>query len=194
MFTIAVIGPVEVRRDDGAVRIPAGKTAELLVRLALEAGELVSSDRLIEDLWATDGLQTRRNTLQSKVVKLRRALGDPAVVDSRDGGYRLVVDRSHVDALAAIDGAAAARDAHAAGDDRRAVELCASMLARFGSDPLVGAGDGAWAAPYRARLDATRRQLIETWCAARLRLGAPSAVIGTSRRPSPSIRSTNPCG
>ena len=47
------------------------------MRLALEAGELVRADRLVEDLWAADGVNTRRNTLQSKITMLRRALGDP---------------------------------------------------------------------------------------------------------------------
>ena len=31
--------------------MPAGKTAELLIRLAVEAGETVSTGRLIADLW-----------------------------------------------------------------------------------------------------------------------------------------------
>ena len=62
------------------------------MRLALEAGELVRADRLVEDLWAADGVSARRNTLQSKVTMLRRALGDPSVITSRDGGYALAVD------------------------------------------------------------------------------------------------------
>ena len=38
VFTISVLGPVEVRRDGELVPVPAGKTSELLVRLALDAG------------------------------------------------------------------------------------------------------------------------------------------------------------
>ena len=80
-----VLGPVEVRRDGRLVPVPGGKTSELLVRLALEAGLFVGADRLVDDLWA--GAATRRNTLQSKVARLRRALGDPLVIASGDGGY-----------------------------------------------------------------------------------------------------------
>ena len=97
-------------------RIPAGKTSEVLVRLSLEAGLLVRSERLIEDLWA--GASTQRNTLQSKVAKLRRALGDPTVIASSDGGYKLAVEPSEVDALAVIRHAAAASRLLHAGDDR----------------------------------------------------------------------------
>ena len=76
-----MLGPVEVRRDGRLLPLPGGKPSELLVHLALEAGVFVPTDRLIDDLWA--GAVTRRNTLQSKVARLRRACGDPAP-DRRD--------------------------------------------------------------------------------------------------------------
>ena len=52
MFQISVLGPVEVRRDGQLLSVPGGKTSELLVRLALEAGVVVQADRLLDDLWA----------------------------------------------------------------------------------------------------------------------------------------------
>ena len=58
--------------------VPAGKTTELLVRLALDAGAAGARRRLIEDLWGEAA--PARNTLQSKVSQLRRALGDPGLV------------------------------------------------------------------------------------------------------------------
>ena len=74
-----MLGPVAVERDGRRVPVPGGKTSELLVRLALEAGTFVRADRLVEDVWAEDAVNTRRNTLQSKIAKLRRAFGDPQV-------------------------------------------------------------------------------------------------------------------
>ena len=103
-----MLGPLEVRRDGRLLAVPGGKTSELLVRLALDAGELVRTDRLLDDLWAAGGVTTRRNTLQSKVAKLRRALGDPPVIVSGDGGYALDVEPSDVDALAVLAQTAAA--------------------------------------------------------------------------------------
>ena len=102
MLSISVLGPVEIRRNGQLVSVPGGKTSELLVRLALDAGALVRSDRLVEDLWAGDAVRTRRNTLQSKVAKLRRALGAPSVIVSGDDGYMLAVDPDDVDALAVV--------------------------------------------------------------------------------------------
>ena len=77
MLTVAVLGAVEAYRDGVRLDLPAGKTTELLARLALEAGRPVRADALLEDLWVDPAA---RNTLQSKVSQLRRALGDKDLV------------------------------------------------------------------------------------------------------------------
>ncbi len=178
MLSIAVLGPVEVRREGQLISVPAGKTSELLVRLALDAGSPVRTDRLVEDLWGDDSVRTSRNTVQSKVAKLRRALGDPPVVVGGDGGYTLIVDPIDVDAVAVLARATEATVLLGDGDHPGAAELCATTLQMFRGDLLVSAGDGEWTIPHRARLDAARMQLIETGCSARLRLGDTSDVIG----------------
>src|SRR3954470_466619 len=99
---------VTATRDGDAVAVPGGKTAELLVYLALHAGTTVNADRLLDDLWA--GAPTRRNTLQAKVARLRRARGGG--VERADGGDRLPVPRGAVDALRVLDGAAPAPAGH----------------------------------------------------------------------------------
>ncbi len=170
VFEISVLGPVEVRRDGQLLAVPGGKTSELLVHLALEAGVFVRADRLIDDLWG--GVATRRNTLQSKVARVRRALGDPAVIAGGEGGYRLAVDPGDVDALRVLRDSAAASRLLDAGDDRGAAELSAAALERFRGEVLPAAGD--WAAPQRARLEELRIQLVETKLSAQLRLGDAS--------------------
>jgi predicted ATPase/DNA-binding SARP family transcriptional activator len=178
VFQISVLGPVEVRRDGQLVPVPGGKTSELLVRLALDAGLFVRTDRLVDDLWAADAVNTRRNTLQSKIAKLRRAFGDPLVIASGEGGYKLAVEPSAVDALAVLRDAVAASQLLDAGDDRGAADLSASTLTLYRGDVLQGAGDGDWVNPHRARLDEARMKLIETQFSARLRLGDVGDVIG----------------
>ncbi len=160
------------------MRVPAGKTSELLVRLALEAGLMVRTDRLIDDLWASAAVNTRPNTLQSKIVKLRRGLGDPPVIASRDGGYQLDVGSSEVDALVVFDHAATASRLFDAGDDRAAANLCAATLKLYSGDVLQGAGDGDWVKPHKAQLEEARSKLLQTQFSARLRLRAVGEVIG----------------
>jgi DNA-binding SARP family transcriptional activator len=169
VLEISVLGPVEVSRDGRRLPIPGGRTAELLVRLALDAGVRVRAERLVDELWGADAINTRPNTLQSKVARLRRALGDPEAIVSGDGGYALAVAPAAVDALAVLTDAATAAARLGAGEPRAAAELCATALARFQGDLLPGAGD--WAQPHRGRLEEARAQLVETRLSARLRLG-----------------------
>src|SRR6187551_3282129 len=89
VLTVGVLGEVEVHRDGVRLDLPAGKTTELLARLALDAGTRVRADVLIEDLWAGPA---GKNTLQSKVSQLRRALGDKDLVVGTGDGYILAVD------------------------------------------------------------------------------------------------------
>ena len=175
---MAVLGPLEVTLDGQRVPVPGGKTSELVVRLALEAGAPVSADRLVDDLWSAGGRSTRRNTLQSKVAMLRRAFGDPSVIESRDGGYALAVEPSDVDAIAVLGAVATASGLLDAGDDRGAADLCASTLKLYRGDVLQAAGDGEWVDPHRARLEEARMKLLEIQFTARLRLGDVADVIG----------------
>jgi predicted ATPase/DNA-binding SARP family transcriptional activator len=178
VFQIALLGPLEVRRDGRQVHVPSGRASELLVRLALEAGAVVRADRLIDDLWADGGTSTRRNTLQSKVAMLRRGLGDPEVITNRDGGYALAVQPSEVDALAAVAQLAAASHLIDAGDDRGAAELSAATLELYRGEVLQSAGDGDWVNPHKSRLEETRMRLIEIQFSAQLRLGDVADVLG----------------
>ncbi len=175
MFSL--LGQVDVRVGARLVRVPAGKSTELLVRLALSAGEVVRTDVLLDDLWPDDPAGTQRNTLQSKVARLRRALDDPHLIETCEGGYRLAVDPTTIDAHAVAADAVAARRFHDIGDDRQACSLSATALARFSGDVLAGVGDNAWILPHRARLDDVRLSLLETNFAARLRLGLASEIV-----------------
>src|SRR4051794_17505592 len=159
-------------RGDQVVPVPGGKTAELLVRLAIEPGAFVGTDRLIDDLWA--GTAMRRNTLQSKVTRLRRALGGASLVEGSDAGYRLCIEREDVDVFCVERDAAEASRTLAAGDHRRAADLSSAALGRYRGEPLGSAGD--WADRHRTQLAETRMTLVETQLAARSALG--DSVLG----------------
>ena len=177
MLTVGVLGPLEVQRDGRPLSVPSGKTTELLVRLALDAGQLVSAERLIEDLWGEAAAGTARNTLQSKVSQLRRALHDPGLVGGGHGGYTLELDPGGVDALQVTSLAATASAARRSGDPATALEAASEALGLFRGEILVDAGDGDWLHPHRARLDEVRLGLLEDRAAAQVDLGAGGEVI-----------------
>ena len=194
VIAVSVLDSVELRRDGERIPVRAGKTAEVLVRLALEAGVMVRTERLIEDLWADEAVATARNTLQTKVSRLRRALGDAALVTGTSAGYTLEVDPSAVDALEVLRLADQAAALRGAGDPSAALETCATALAMFHGEILSGAGEGEWVIPYRARLDEVRLGLVEGQLAARLDLGASGDVIGELEALVTSIRCARACG
>jgi predicted ATPase/DNA-binding SARP family transcriptional activator len=178
VIAVSVLDTVELHRDGERIPVRAGKTTEVLVRLALEAGVMVRTETLIEDLWADDAVGTARNTLQTKVSRLRRALGDAALVTGTAAGYTLQIDPSAVDALEVLHLAAQASAFRNAGDPSAALATCTTALAMFHGQILSGAGEGDWVIPHRARLEEARLGLIEGQLAARLDLGASGEVIG----------------
>ncbi|HYO41146.1 MAG TPA: BTAD domain-containing putative transcriptional regulator [Nocardioidaceae bacterium] len=173
MLTVAVLGAVEARRDGDRLSVPTGKTTELLVRLALDAGSRVRVEALLEDLWPES---TGRNTLQSKVSQLRRALGDKDLVVGEDDTYRLAVEPADVDAFRVVDLAGRASAARRAGDATAVLAEASEGLRLFRGEFLVQ--DGDWAMPHRVRLEELRLGLLEEVMAARVDLGSGGDLVG----------------
>ncbi len=82
----ALLGPLEVRIDGRTIVVGRGKQRALLAVLALNAGRVVSTDRLIDELWGEDPPATATTALQVYVSRLRKLLGE-GVIQTRDPGY-----------------------------------------------------------------------------------------------------------
>jgi DNA-binding SARP family transcriptional activator len=74
-----ILGSLEVVRDGHPVALGSGKQRALLAVLLLHAGEIVSTDRLIDLVWGEDPPRTASHSVQIYVSELRRALGRQAV-------------------------------------------------------------------------------------------------------------------
>ncbi|WP_103353802.1 BTAD domain-containing putative transcriptional regulator [Amycolatopsis sp. CA-128772] len=119
---IGILGPFEVRADDGALAdVPGARLRGLLVALALEPGQVVPKGTLVDWIWGEHPPAEAPNALQRLVSRLRKALPEGAV-DSRPTGYRLVVAPDDVDAVRFERLAAQARTD---GDPRRLREALA---------------------------------------------------------------------
>jgi len=96
---IGILGPFEVRTDDGALaEVPGARLRGLLVALALEPGQVVPKGTLVDWIWGEQPPAEAANALQRLVSRLRKALPEGAV-DGRPTGYRLVVAPDDVDAV-----------------------------------------------------------------------------------------------
>src|SRR5437764_7584733 len=92
-----ILGPLEVSNGDCLVSL-AGAQRSLLALLLLSANEVVSADRLIDELWGEEVPQSGRTALQVRVSQLRKALGDTGErIATRAPGYLLRVDRDELD-------------------------------------------------------------------------------------------------
>ncbi|WP_207401021.1 AfsR/SARP family transcriptional regulator, partial [Actinomadura roseirufa] len=94
-----ILGPVEVRPGGTeAVAVGGPRVRALLAMLLLDAGRVVTAERLIDGLYGQEPPSGAANALQSQVSRLRRGLGDAALVEGHPAGYRLAVDPGLVDA------------------------------------------------------------------------------------------------
>jgi DNA-binding SARP family transcriptional activator len=91
-----LLGPFEVRDGDRLVELPRKKHRALLAFLALRAGEVVSSDVLIEELWGAKPPKTAREALHNYVSQLRKELGAD-VIETRGQDYVLTVTPEQLD-------------------------------------------------------------------------------------------------
>ncbi|MEV4622303.1 BTAD domain-containing putative transcriptional regulator [Asanoa sp. NPDC049573] len=96
---IKILGPLEVRTDDGALAdVPGARLRALLVALALEPGHLVSNATLVDWIWGEQPPADAPSALHRLVSRLRKVLPDGSV-EAQAGGYRLAVAPDAVDAV-----------------------------------------------------------------------------------------------
>jgi DNA-binding SARP family transcriptional activator len=70
-----LLGPLEVWRDGVPIALGAPKQQALLAVLLLNRGEVLSSDRLIDELWGERAPAAAAKSVQVYVSGLRKALG-----------------------------------------------------------------------------------------------------------------------
>src|SRR5262245_9788992 len=147
MLTVHVLGAVEVRRDGEALDLGGPQQRAVIAHLALDAGRVVSVERLIDRLWGEEPPRTPLGTLQSYVSRLRRAIepareagAAPQVLVSEAPGYVLRVDPANIDVHQFRAIANEARTAAAAGYANQALERFDAALALWRGPALAGIG------------------------------------------------------
>jgi DNA-binding SARP family transcriptional activator len=91
-----VLGPLEVGGDGGTLDLGGVKQRSVLALLLLHANEVVSTDRLIDELWGGAQPATAAKSLQGHGSTPREQIGEGNFV-TRAPGYVLRVDPSELD-------------------------------------------------------------------------------------------------
>ncbi|GAB2957884.1 BTAD domain-containing putative transcriptional regulator [Saccharothrix stipae] len=173
---VGVLGPLEVTADGTAVEVGGARVRALLVRLAVAAGRVVTTDELADALWPEDKPADEVAAVRSLVSRLRRAL-PVDVLRSAHGGYRLDLPADAVDALRFDRLAREARTALAAGDPTTAGRLASEALALWRGPALADAAGAPFAVGYVAGLDETRLGVLEDGATAGLARGRAEHLV-----------------
>jgi DNA-binding SARP family transcriptional activator len=184
MIEFAILGPLEVSRQGEPVRLGAGKQSALLAILLLNANEVVSSDRLIDEVWGESPPETAAKALQVHISQLRKLLepergsGDPGrVLVTRSPGYMLALEPEQFD-LMRFDGLVReGREALASEEPAQAAERLRDALALWRGPALADLAYEEFAQREIARLGELRIAALEDKLEAELACGRHAEVV-----------------
>jgi DNA-binding SARP family transcriptional activator len=172
-FEFRILGPLEVEASTGPVALGGQRQRALLAALLLEAGRVVPTDRLVDELWGEEPPRTATTSLQNAISRLRRALGDE-VIETRAPGYVLNADPEWIDATRFERLLRAARGA--APRERR--ELLEQALALWRGPALAEFTFAQFAQAEIRRLEELRLVAVEERIDVDLELGRHGDVVG----------------
>jgi DNA-binding SARP family transcriptional activator len=168
-----ILGPLEVSDKGGVVPLGGPKQRAVLALLLLHAGEVVSTDRLIDALWGERPPRTAATSLQNFVSQLRKLFGADIVV-TRAPGYGLRLEPNQLD-VEIFEGLV--RDARRADAGERA-RMLRDALSLWRGPPLADFAYEAFASSEIERLEELRLGALEDLMDADLGLGNHKDVVG----------------
>jgi predicted ATPase/DNA-binding SARP family transcriptional activator len=177
-----ILGPTQVRRGDGReITVGGPRLRALLALLLVDAGKVVTLERLIDGVYGGNPPGEATNALQSQVSRLRHLLRDEdrpgSPVEFLPAGYRLAVDADQVDAHRFERLAAEGRRALGAGDPPHAASLLREALDLWRGPALADVGDVPFAQAQAVRLEELRVSAVEDRVEAELTLGGPPTLV-----------------
>jgi predicted ATPase/DNA-binding SARP family transcriptional activator len=154
-----ILGSFEVIGSGGVVDLRGAKRRGLLACLVVHAGQPISTDRLVDELWGDTGSDGATRTVQTYVSQLRKLLHDEtASLTTRAGGYVLEVEPTAIDACRFEQGVIAAGGGP---DPARRLATVDEALRLWRGPPLGEFAGAAWADREATRLEALRLQALQ---------------------------------
>jgi DNA-binding SARP family transcriptional activator/tetratricopeptide (TPR) repeat protein len=176
---VRLLGPIEIASADGRrLQLGTRKQRAVLTILALGRGQIVSADRLVDELWGDEPPSRALSSLYPYISNLRRLLEPqrlaqerPSVLVSAPPGYALQVPPRCVDMTRFEDGARRAV-ALLADSQFEQARACADLALGEWHGPALGEfADEPFAVAESLRLEELRLAVTEDLFAARLGCG-----------------------
>lgn len=177
-----VLGPVEVVGPDGPIDTGSPLQRRVLAVLLANPNQIVSTDRLIEEVWEGNPPQEARHSLQTYVSNLRRALeasdDGEVLIETQRPGYRMRVEPSELDALEFAELIEQGMRIAPKQPDA-AAELLRQALALWRGEPYLDVADEMPSPHSEAiRLRELRMNALEARIEIELGMGRDSELIG----------------
>jgi DNA-binding SARP family transcriptional activator/pimeloyl-ACP methyl ester carboxylesterase len=175
-----VLGPLEVTADGRPLELAGARTRAVLAMLLVHANQVVSSDRLTEELWPGHPVGKAADSLQVRLSELRKALraaGEADRLATRPPGYLLRVAPRELDALQFEQLAAEGTAALAAGDAATAAQRLEEALGLWRGPALADVDTVPSVRTEAGRLEEERLAALESRGEALLECGRHRELI-----------------
>ena len=185
---IDVLGPLAVRRGPAAVEVTSAMQRSLLGLLAVQPGQPVGAEEIIDLLWPDDPPRTCRQLVHTYVAQLRQLLepehgsGRSAGVLRRvANGYRLDLPPEQSDLVQFTRLARQAGEAWDAGANEAAMQLHREAWSRWRGPVLAGSDARLREHPAAIRAAHERITAVQQWTDAVLITARYEEVLGPLR-------------
>jgi predicted ATPase/DNA-binding SARP family transcriptional activator len=174
---VRLFGELEAWAGGVPVPVRGAKQRALLALLALQRGQPVSADRLIDTLWGDGQAANPANALQAQIGQLRRAFGAAAIITS-EAGYALDVRPDQVDVVRFEQLVTKGRRLAAGGELASASATLSEALGLRRGEPLAEFAYAGFADAERTRLEELTLVATESRAEADLGLGQHGELAG----------------
>jgi DNA-binding SARP family transcriptional activator len=177
-----ILGTFEVHDGERELELGGAKQRALLVVVLLNANRVVSTDRLIDELWGEQPPAGARHVIQVYVSELRKALEpNRSALVTRAPGYLIRVEAGELDLERFERLLEKGREALNAGDAETAAADLRAALDLWRGAPLADFTYEPFAQGAIARLEELRLAAVEDRIEADLALGRHADLVGEVR-------------
>ena len=178
-IAFGVLGPLEARLDGEPLPLGGAKQRAVLAVLLLSANEVISVERLIDEVWGDRSPPSAAHSLEAYVSRIRQLLsGHGPTLTRRGAGYRLDLGGATLDADLFAQELQGASDAAAEGDLGLASVLASRALALWHGPALADVSLASAGRAEAERLEEARLRAFELRFDAELELGHHEAIVG----------------
>ena len=168
-----ILGPLEVVEQGLPLALGGARQRALLALLLTRANEVVSTDRLIDELWGERPPKAAANALQYHVSRLRKLLASGGAIVTKEPGYLIRVEPNELDLL---------RFERLVEEGQRsppevAARLLREALALWRGPALADVADESFAQAEILRLEELRLLALEQRIDADLALGCAAELV-----------------